>query len=296
MRHADPQRRVVVGGPVAPRDRHRRQVVVVERARLDPRRGSRSSTRPSASSSWLAMLWSRHPWPSSRVYSPAGAWLGPRLMKRPAPFLPTNASALDDDRPVGDDHARRAFDLRAFVGVVVHPHVQASSRRASAPSRDRRRRCRRRCRRRWCPSAETARTSLPAWSSTARRSGSGDASWRTPPSWTSVSRVSMPGRAVRDLAEVVLAQLLLFGHAERAVVGRDHLQIVLRQPFPQHVLVPLLAQRRRHHVLGAVEARLLVVVVGQEEILRARLGVGGQAHVARLRTFSSASADERWTM
>ena len=34
------------------------------------------------------------------------------------------------------------------------------------------------------------------------------------------------------------------------------LQVVLREPLPQDVLVPLLAQRRRHHVLGALESRL----------------------------------------
>ena len=35
VRHADPQRGVVVGRPVAARQRHRRQILVVERARLD---------------------------------------------------------------------------------------------------------------------------------------------------------------------------------------------------------------------------------------------------------------------
>ena len=38
VRHADPERGVVVGGPVAPRERDRREVVVVERARLDASR------------------------------------------------------------------------------------------------------------------------------------------------------------------------------------------------------------------------------------------------------------------
>jgi len=37
VRHADPERGVVVGRPVAARDRHRGQVVVVERAPLDAR-------------------------------------------------------------------------------------------------------------------------------------------------------------------------------------------------------------------------------------------------------------------
>ena len=38
VRHADPQRGVVVGRPVAARQRHRREVVVVERAGFDARR------------------------------------------------------------------------------------------------------------------------------------------------------------------------------------------------------------------------------------------------------------------
>ena len=105
---------------------------------------------------------------------------------------------------------------------------------------------------------------------------------RTPPSWTSVSRVSMPGAPLGILLKSSLPSSFCSGHAERAVVGRDHLQVVLREPLPQHVLVPLLAQRRRHHVLRAVESGLLVVVVGQEQVLRARLGVGRQPHVARL--------------
>jgi hypothetical protein len=37
VRHGDPQRGVVVSGPGAPRERHRREVVVVERTRLDSR-------------------------------------------------------------------------------------------------------------------------------------------------------------------------------------------------------------------------------------------------------------------
>ena len=54
------------------------------------------------------------------------------------------------------------------------------------------------------------------------------------------------------------------------------------EPLPERVLVPLLAQRRRHHVLRALEALALVVVVGKEQVLRAGFRVGGQAHVARL--------------
>src|SRR5690606_18027568 len=44
--------------------------------------------------------------------------------------------------------------------------------------------------------------------------------------------------AVGDLAEVAEAELLLILHAERAVVGGDHLQVVGAQRLPHGVLVP----------------------------------------------------------
>src|SRR5262249_41760762 len=44
-------------------------------------------------------------------------------------------------------------------------------------------------------------------------------------------------RAVGDLGEIVLAELLLLFHAERAVVGRDRLQIVSRESPPELLLV-----------------------------------------------------------
>src|SRR5262249_27539696 len=65
-----------------------------------------------------------------------------------------------------------------------------------------------------------------------------------------------PGRAVGDLGEVVLSQLFLLFHAERAVVGRDRLQVVARQPAPELLLVSLRSKRRAHDVLGALEAGL----------------------------------------
>ena len=54
------------------------------------------------------------------------------------------------------------------------------------------------------------------------------------------------GRAVGDLREVVLADLLLgrLVHAERAMVGGDDLQVVLRQALPERLLVPLLSKGR----------------------------------------------------
>src|SRR5207248_9690059 len=79
------------------------------------------------------------------------------------------------------------------------------------------------------------------------------------------------GRAVRDLGEVALPELLLLRqsleallHAERAVIGGYHLEVVALEALPQLVLMPRRAQRRRHHVLRAVEAGLLVAVVAEE--------------------------------
>src|SRR5207247_7691223 len=69
-------------------------------------------------------------------------------------------------------------------------------------------------------------------------------------------------------------------HAERAVVGGDDLEVVARKPLPELVLMPLLAKRRAHDVFRAVEARLVVVVDREEEVLRARLGISRQAPVA----------------
>src|SRR5712692_3811724 len=65
------------------------------------------------------------------------------------------------------------------------------------------------------------------------------------------------GRAVGDLREVVPPELLLLLHAERTVIGGNRLQIVERQAAPEPILHRPLTQRRAHHVLGAVEARLL---------------------------------------
>src|SRR5947209_2880678 len=89
------------------------------------------------------------------------------------------------------------------------------------------------------------------------------------------------GRAVRNLREVVAAQLLLLLHAERAVVCRDDLQVIRLQALPKLRLVRLLAERRRHHVLRAVEA-FAVIVNREEEVLRARLRESRQTAVARL--------------
>src|SRR5215207_4541916 len=116
----------------------------------------------------------------------------------------------------------------------------------------------------WCVAAEMVCS--PAGSKTTRSASEPTA------------MVPLRGKRPNILAA---AQLLLLLHAEGAVVGGDDLQVVGLQALPQLVLIPLLAERRRHHVLRALDA-VAVVFDGEEEVLRAGLGEGGQAAVARL--------------
>src|SRR5215208_2705697 len=58
--------------------------------------------------------------------------------------------------------------------------------------------------------------------------------------------VLYPRPAVRDLREVIAPKLFLLLETERAVVRRDHLQVVAREPLPQLLLIPLFAERGRH--------------------------------------------------
>ena len=91
---------------------------------------------------------------------------------------------------------------------------------------------------------------------------------------------------VRDGPEVADAQVLLALHAERAVVGGDHLQVVGAQRLPHVLLVPLgpRAQRRRAHPLGALEARRAQLLLEAEvQVLRARLAEHVLAVVPRPR-------------
>ena len=95
--------------------------------------------------------------------------------------------------------------------------------------------------------------------------------------------------AVRDGAEVALPELLLVLHAERAVVGRDHLQVVRAQRLPHVVLVTLGAgaQGRRAHPLRALEpapllaGRAELLLERQVQVLRAGLAEHVLALVAR---------------
>ena len=86
------------------------------------------------------------------------------------------------------------------------------------------------------------------------------------------SLFSMPGPAVGDLREIVLAQDLLVLEAERAVIGGDHLQVVVPKPVPQLGLMLLGSKGRREHVLGALEVRPGQLVLGEKEVLRAGFG------------------------
>ena len=71
-------------------------------------------------------------------------------------------------------------------------------------------------------------------------------------------------------------------HAERAVVGRDDLQVVGLQRGPQRILRPLVAQGWRHDVLGDREVVAVVDRVVEEQVVRAGLGEDRDAGVARL--------------
>src|SRR5262249_28054942 len=64
--------------------------------------------------------------------------------------------------------------------------------------------------------------------------------------------------AVRDLGEVVPPELLLVLHAERAVVGRDDLELVVAQAPPEVLVVVLRTERR-----GADELRPFKVRPGE---------------------------------
>ena len=58
--------------------------------------------------------------------------------------------------------------------------------------------------------------------------------------------------AVRDLGEVAKPQLLLVLHAERTVVRRDDLQVVVAQAAPQVIVVVLGPERVVRRLRAAV--------------------------------------------
>src|SRR5688572_22237562 len=89
------------------------------------------------------------------------------------------------------------------------------------------------------------------------------------------------GRAVGDFSEIVASQFLLLFHAEGTMVGRNNLEVVHLQTLPELRLVRLLAQRRRHYILRALEI-VAVIIDGKEKVLRASLGERGDAAIASL--------------
>ena len=87
-----------------------------------------------------------------------------------------------------------------------------------------------------------------------------------------VDAVLDPRQAVRNLPEVAPPELLLALEVERAVVGRDDLEVVLDEARPQLLPVRvLLAQGRRAHELRALEP-VAQVVEAEEQVLGTRLG------------------------
>ena len=88
---------------------------------------------------------------------------------------------------------------------------------------------------------------------------------------------------VRDLREVADAELLLLLHAERAVIGRDDLQVVRAQESPQVRLVVLVlrSQGSGADVLRTFEPRRAEMILEvQVEVLRARLAEHVRAGIA----------------
>ena len=102
----------------------------------------------------------------------------------------------------------------------------------------------------------------------------------TPPSWSRSTRSSTPGSPFGILRKSPRPELLLAVEVERAVVGRDELEVVLDEAGPQVVPVVLGPQGRGAHELGALEP-VAQVVERQEEVLRAGLGEDLRAAVAR---------------
>src|SRR6266478_2596668 len=88
------------------------------------------------------------------------------------------------------------------------------------------------------------------------------------------------GAAVGNFGEIVLAELFLFLETEGAMVGGDDLQRVFREALPELFLMPLFAEWRREDVFGAFKAGRVHVFQRKVQILRAGLGVGGEAAVA----------------
>ena len=86
--------------------------------------------------------------------------------------------------------------------------------------------------------------------------------------------------AVGDLGEVVFAEDLLVFEAEGAVVGGDHLQVIVLETIPEFRLVLFRAQGRGEDVFRAFEVGAFELFDGEQQVLRAGFGEGGDAAVA----------------
>ena len=232
-----------------------------------------------------------------RAVRPSGrSRRGRRLMNRPGPLVPRERAVPDDDRAARQDDVTGALDGPALVARVVDVHVVGRRRDRPLAGRVVDDEVGVRADRDRALAAGTSRTSCAG----AVEMISTQRSRRDPAADDAavveqVDPVLDAGQAVGDLAEVAPAELLLAVEVERAVVGRDELEVVLDQPGPQLVPVVLRSQGRRADELRAIEA-VAEVVERQEEVLRARLGEGLRAAVARVADLSSASRAERWTM
>src|SRR5438046_3602955 len=91
-----------------------------------------------------------------------------------------------------------------------------------------------------------------------------------------------PGETIGDLREITSAQVLLAFEMEGTVVGRDQLEVVLKQTLPELCMVRWRPQWWRAAILGACETGPSGIVEAEVEVLRAGLGKGRGAVVAGL--------------
>ncbi len=77
---------------------------------------------------------------------------------------------------------------------------------------------------------------------------------------------------IGNLRKVVYPKHFLICKAERTVIRRNHLQMIILQSIPQLRLILLLPQRRRKHILRILERLILHVLFNrQQKVLRTRL-------------------------
>ena len=183
---------------------------------------------------------------------------GCALHELAAARLPFELAVVHDHLAAREHHRGRARDHAALVGVVVDAHVVRRRPRASPASSGPTPPGRRPSPRRSCPCCGHRPNIFAGFvetSSTKRCMSMRPA--RTPPSQTSISRVSMPGAPFGIFEKSSLPSCFCGGSFMQN--GQWSVETTCRsflaQPLPERVLVPLLAQRRRHHVLGALEAR-----------------------------------------